>query len=57
MFQLFRKLESPQLVKAIVLADAMAKERGHNMYVVKVCDDDYEVSGKIPDKYEYKAKP
>ena len=56
MFQIL-KSESANLIDAKCLADAMAKERGHIVYVVHLCDDDYDVTAQVPDRYEYKAKP
>ena len=57
MFQLFKKIKSPQLARAMVLADAIAKEHNHVVYVVHLCDDDYDVTAQVPIHYEYKAEP
>ena len=54
MFQLFKR-ESPQLARAIALADAIAKEHNHVVYVVHLCDDDYDVTAQVPTRYEYKT--
>ena len=54
MFQLLKR-ESAPLARAIALADAMAKERGHPVYVVHLCDDDYDVTAQVPRRYEYKT--
>ena len=54
MFQILKR-ESPQLTRAMCLADAMAKQRGHAVYVVHLCDDDYDVTAQVPTRYEYKT--
>ncbi len=49
--------ETANLIAARRLADEVAKLRGHTVYVVWLCDDDYEVTAWVPDHYEYKASP
>ena len=56
MFQIL-KSESANLIDAKCLADKMAKERKHVMYVIHLCDDDYDVTAQVPTHYVYKAKP
>ena len=51
------KSDSDNLVNAKELAIAMAYQRGHDMYVVHLCDDDYDVTAQVPKHYVYKAKP
>ncbi len=56
MFQLLKR-ESAPLTRAKCLADAIAKEHNHVVYVVHLCDDDYDVTAQVPSSYEYKVEP
>ncbi len=53
----FLKPKSPSLEYAIALAKEMAAYRRHTVYVVHVCDDDYDVTSQVPERYEYKVDP
>ena len=57
MFSLFQETESPQLTKAKALADKMAEQHNRTHYVVKLCDQDFDVTAKTQAHYVYKAEP
>ncbi len=56
MFNLL-KAECPNLTAARNLADEVSKLHKRTVYVVHICDDDYDVTSQVPERYEYRVSP
>ncbi len=51
----FLKSESANLIDAKRLADILSEAHNRTVYVVHLCDDDYEVTSQVPLRFEYKT--